>query len=840
MTSPIPPPPYPTAALDSALANITSAGDKNQQLDAATSSLSAFEHAGSILLQALDIVQEVHPFVKVAVSAFKAAYELNKTRHDNDKKIDLVFSKIASMMGVLADMRDIADPQATNTHRYNQFRDKLETVAREIKDCSAVCDTYSQQKFLKKTFAAKSWDKKFIEFFDLFDRRRVELHQDLSVFVAADMRHVATAMRVQRDRTNRAELFRQLEHPKLREMTKFVNAKGGAAAFLATTPEGERLFRELQTKLKGADDDNDTLSDPRKQPSAQALKSEIRKCESADIEKLLEKDRQGFDRKFDAMKDKPYSYPEYEDKLDKMKVDIIEAIRAGAHDKLTDNDVRQVWQDMGWKGSVKARHLVAALSDFYQQKYGRDAPNNQGSQEDAWVTSYIELSRTRPIVEAIDSDSSGWVTVREANAFAASRPEEFTVTMWIAYWAAGFRVICLAYAEEIQDMRAMMGQLALRALPSNQRAVDSYLSEHSLYIVDQLVHGIITSADESDERMPMNLVHRFHGYKTSEKEYLTNLIERLHWEIDAQNSLSIITGGGRIEQFIFPLLSLLLTRHLEILKLAATVKLSEEELEDASITMSVLMSSVVARFLTIYRGLQGDEETDELKYYDLPDHADYGSDFDARSNADADEDEDDENSEEPSDRGSDYASHLSILRYPYFAASQDGKRRILHMNCECDRCGNEPLGPRFRCIECKGPSIFQGIDLCGRCVQRDVYRDEDDLHHEESHDILRTMRVIYDRDLARILDDASIALKRAKDDFVTDNDGDSLEGDGDYRYGDDDDDGDGNDNENQYQYRDDDDDEDENRYADEHWRPSSSSRALPSCVLCQTSLQLPF
>ncbi|KZV93518.1 hypothetical protein EXIGLDRAFT_835699 [Exidia glandulosa HHB12029] len=742
----------PTAALNSALASINSTADQNRPHSKATTILNAFEDVASILLRALKVVEGIHPLVGVAVKAFEAAYELNETRRDNDKKVDLIFSKMASMMGVLADMQHIARPE-TGEDRYDRFCDKLKTVARDIKECTAACDTYSKLTFLKKTFGVKSWDEKFTEFFDLFDQRRVELHLDLSVFIGLDVRNVARAMRMQRERTDLAELFKQLEDPKLREMTRFVNANGGATAFLDQTPDADRRFRDLLARFEGAGADSTILPNAGKNVSADALKSEIR--DSADVVRLLKEDRQSFNRKFEAVKLK----------LDKMNAEIITAIRAGAHDKLSNKDLRHVWREMGWKGSVKARHLVAALSNFYQQKHARQ------------------------ISEAIDSDLSGWITVQEANAFTASMPASLTMTEWMAYWAAGYRVFCINYARAIEGMRATMGGLALHVLPSNQEAVDSYLSDYPLHVADLLVRGIIVCANESEEAIPMNLTHRFVNQWQSDQADVRTQLNLLHWEIDAENSLSIVTGGGQIEKFIFPLLYVLLQRHIQLLKLAAMYKLSNEELGDARRTISVLMTSVAARVRTlasIFRGQNLDPATEfryahggmfsvvypGLQWGVMPDRFKY---------------------DEQQIQEADYVPEPTVLNHPHQPPPTGATRKILHV------CNAFPVGPRYRCLDCEGFSIIYSIDLCIECAQHDVKRAKDNLNHKQSHDLLRTMRVIYPRDLWRVMSDALNVLKRARQAFIVPSRRTRADGD--------------------------------NR---------GENRRLPACTICRTPLQLPF
>ena len=42
--------------------------------------------------------------------------------------------------------------------------------------------------------------------------------------------------------------------------------------------------------------------------------------------------------------------------------------------------------------------------------------------QDSWFLKYIDVPYVRPIVEAMDEDGSGFISVKEANKFALSRP----------------------------------------------------------------------------------------------------------------------------------------------------------------------------------------------------------------------------------------------------------------------------------------------------------------------------------------------------------------------------------------------------------------------------------
>jgi hypothetical protein len=77
--------------------------------------------------------------------------------------------------------------------------------------------------------------------------------------------------------------------------------------------------------------------------------------------------------------------------------------------------------------------------------------------EDLWVLNCVNVAHVQPIVEALDEDGSGFISVKEANKFAGSRPKGWryvnmfvccfcgtyqetdfnSFLRWIAYWGMG-------------------------------------------------------------------------------------------------------------------------------------------------------------------------------------------------------------------------------------------------------------------------------------------------------------------------------------------------------------------------------------------------------------------
>ena len=77
---------------------------------------------------------------------------------------------------------------------------------------------------------------------------------------------------------------------------------------------------------------------------------------------------------------------------------------------------------------------MLALRDYYMEELApestfifslsgstiTDSPN-----PDAWTMKYIDIARLQPILEAIDDDTSGFITIGEINRFTSSRPVDW-------------------------------------------------------------------------------------------------------------------------------------------------------------------------------------------------------------------------------------------------------------------------------------------------------------------------------------------------------------------------------------------------------------------------------
>lgn len=82
--------------------------------------------------------------------------------------------------------------------------------------------------------------------------------------------------------------------------------------------------------------------------------------------------------------------------------------------------------EQGWRGSVKSKHFIIALRDyFFTQTQERKHQGAGIHSQKYWAMHYLDLHYLRPILEAIDDDSSGFVSVEEINDFTNARPRDW-------------------------------------------------------------------------------------------------------------------------------------------------------------------------------------------------------------------------------------------------------------------------------------------------------------------------------------------------------------------------------------------------------------------------------
>jgi len=196
--------------------------------------------------------------------------------------------------------------------------------------------------------------------------------------------------------------------------------------------------------------------------------------------------------------------------------------------------------------------------------------------DDKWALAYINAAYVQPILEAVDDDGTGFVSVKEVNTFVASRPDGwrfvlnryflpdsvlnlllfFSLPTWIAYWAVGWQASISVYKNKIYALVQTMFQTLEHVLPSNRRAVDEYLFHPSFWRIELLLRS--TRSVSSKILSDSDLARITELYTSAEEERLDNSLQDVAYELDTTATVSLITGEGRIERvrpFSIPLLT---------------------------------------------------------------------------------------------------------------------------------------------------------------------------------------------------------------------------------------------------------------------------------------------
>lgn len=81
---------------------------------------------------------------------------------------------------------------------------------------------------------------------------------------------------------------------------------------------------------------------------------------------------------------------------------------------------------------------MLALRDYYLEKVASESTSVRGISSsvisgsyhaDAWAIKFIDITRLQPILEAIDDDASGFITIEEMNRFTVSRPTDWRLVL---------------------------------------------------------------------------------------------------------------------------------------------------------------------------------------------------------------------------------------------------------------------------------------------------------------------------------------------------------------------------------------------------------------------------
>ncbi|KAF8843364.1 hypothetical protein BDN67DRAFT_924335 [Paxillus ammoniavirescens] len=639
-----------TAAIKDGAAKVTDALNNTATIKAVEDNIRTFAESSKALMKILDEVAKIHPVIAVAVLAFKAVVTLELKRRDNDKKVIALKVEMKDMMSILLQLRYVRDPKQMfpdGTTLEGRMQQLMKDIAEDITNCGNICDAYTKKSLVAKVFKGPVWETRLADFADVFVHRRQEIELSLAIHTTLGVDNanhtlsdLQDGLRKVHDKLDMLLLFKKLETPGAKEVAKFVaETKGGQAACTDNDDLLQRvivLSRNARANAKDVKDGPPSLApgiankaigkgsalDPH---VLAAIRNEL----TEDIDKTLTNNMELFDRK---LKVQQKQLMEQLDSVVHREGDrIITAVVSGSHDRLLDPDLHKLWKEMGWKGSIKARHFILALHDYFLDKFSDDSLDEvegavtpmsipsplppdeyiepgtmldlalsqqpRSKTDDRWALVYVNVTRIQPILEAFDDDGSGFVSVKEVNTLTSSRPKGWSLPHWLAYWGAGWHSVTWEYSLRIRRVVQTMYDHLPSVHPTNRSDVDLYLDAAPFQLVDFLCSSVRPCEDEiyHDEQLD----EKIRPYMQEEEARIVANLESVAWNIDATNTLALIVGPGRIERYIFPLLYVLLKHHLKIIKLACKGIFADNHLNEAGWTLSRVVGAAGERIANL-------------------------------------------------------------------------------------------------------------------------------------------------------------------------------------------------------------------------------------------------
>ncbi|KAI0633750.1 hypothetical protein C8Q77DRAFT_1116698 [Trametes polyzona] len=532
---------------------------KSEAMKAVRKGLKSFAETLPGVLDALDKVSDIHPFLKVAVSAFRVVVELNIKRRDNEKKITVLFVEMKDTMEVLiqlGDVKDVDTPGPDGVTIKARLQELIKRTAEDIKACANACDAYSKKRLVAKVLRSSSWDEKFKHFLTLFARRREDFIRALSMHTSKGVDEANRTLSSIQERLDKLiAIYSDLVPRDQEQLRRIVQAKGGADAV-----ESDDSVLASLVKFKPASripsTDDDSSDEEVDESELQLVKEEL--FESTDV--AMQKNMQTFARKFAAQQKQ--LMVEIEGVIRHESDRVVKGVLAGPHERIKDPIISKLWEDMRWRGHVKARHFVFALRDHYLEYANDDEGDHDEDTEDLWALRYIDVNSVSAIAEACDDDASGFITVAEVNAFITSKPSGWSLLKWLAWWSAGWQHSVSRYADQINAVLNEMFAMLPTMREENRALAFNYL-DAVWDDIAMLTHSIHRNPDVDDDELADHFDEHIHLVE----RHLRERLEAVRYHIDAHDTLALITGPGRIEKVLFPMLYLLLSRHLGVFHL---------------------------------------------------------------------------------------------------------------------------------------------------------------------------------------------------------------------------------------------------------------------------------
>ncbi|KAA1470668.1 hypothetical protein DENSPDRAFT_798038 [Dentipellis sp. KUC8613] len=585
---------------------------------------SDFIQTSQILVSALDEVAKLHPFISVAVLVFKTAVNLVIKRRENDGKVLALNVQMRDMMSTLLILKGLTNPQSDDAAPSEvtietRLADRMEAMVTSMKDCSKVCDSYNKNRVVLKILSSYKWEHKFAAIAKEFATHAAKLQDDLSMYSSIGINSANKSLAVLSEKMDEvmATVFKTFQSAEERQIGALVASKGGPEKVAGDNAALEQLLLKQKELEDGPG---------KKDHTGTMTVGELRKDMRKDVEAVLSENSRTFNQKFELQQRQIAE--EMKSAVFEARDDIIDAVLAGPYERVEDEDMRAIWKDMGWKGSVKARHLVLAIHDYFTEQRRTKRPTDGLSADatdavktnisDEWALEFINIIRIQPLIEAMDDDVSSFVTISEVNAFTKARPSGWSLPYWIAYNTIGVELAINFYYRRLSRVQLEIFQASKHALPANRNAINNFLSSTYVGAFDGLLSGIQDSVTERDfdwDTDPLFL--KFRPYILGEEERMRVALESFDYYIDDESALRLVSDTNRPEKYVLAVLCILYSRYLEIVEEASKRVLEDDVMSSIDESLDTIWTVIVhrAEALKAIFQLQNLNSSDQIEKY---------------------------------------------------------------------------------------------------------------------------------------------------------------------------------------------------------------------------------
>ncbi|KII90007.1 hypothetical protein PLICRDRAFT_40189 [Plicaturopsis crispa FD-325 SS-3] len=528
----------------------------------------------------LEGLAELHPVAKTVVTVFKAIIKLELDRRDNNAQIAVTCHSMTRMMSVIRYLADVVEePEDAITEMFQGEFAAIEAVITDFGQFSLVYYKYKQSTF--RLCFSGSYKERLSGFFDEFSQRKQALEDLLSY---------RTARTIHETRGQVEEISSEIKT---------------VISMLGNMTEKENKAMEYIARYGGPEEivQNDALLSGLADFFGEEVTGPLKRTIQEDLDRILQENYKQSAMKIEG------AAAQITNNIFASRDAILQRLDMGPYQFIEDEDVQKVWKDSEWKMSVKCRVFVDALHDHFVLKFQESRVTTGLAHPDEWTLNVLsKIMYHGPIGDAIDTDGSGFVSVREVNRFTRACPSGWTFPQWLAFWAVGWLDNNIQYHGDILDIIEAIEEAATSCPDDCKEALDDYrrvLHFVRPVIMNSIEDGAEENYDPAEEGFPtLDLLRA--EFMQLERNRITETLEPVDWRIEDDNTLISammkISNGQRIELLIMSLLTVLLEHHRDVVLSAQTETVDEEQFEAMGQTLLTVFYTFNSRMVNLIRG----------------------------------------------------------------------------------------------------------------------------------------------------------------------------------------------------------------------------------------------